>query len=82
MKYDSKNKTLEFSTEENIFKFHDQLTEILRFAMSRVGAEEASEDKALVLTIEFFERYSALSEVLRCLRAHLPRGESGYTPSA
>ena len=75
MKYNSKTKMLEFSSDENVFKFHDQLTELLRFAMSRVGDDETSEEEALGLTREFFEQYTALSDTLRCLRAHLPRGE-------
>jgi hypothetical protein len=75
MKYNSKTKMLEFSSDENVFKFHDQLTEIMRFAMSSVGHDDISEDEILGLTREFFERYSALSDALRCLRAHLPRGE-------
>ena len=75
MKYNAKTKMLEFSADENVFKFHDQLTELLRFAMSSVGNSETSEAEVLGLTREFFERYSALSDVLSCLRAHLPRGD-------
>lgn len=75
MKYNSKTKTLEFSSDESVFKFHDQLTELLRLAMSNVGSNETSEEEALALTREFFERYSALSDALSSLRAHLPRGE-------
>ena len=75
MKYNSKTKTLEFSSDESVFKFHDQLTEIMRFAMSNVGSDETSEEEALELSRDFFERYSALSEALSGLRAHLPRGE-------
>ena len=75
MKYNLKTKTLEFSSDESVFKFHDQLTELMRLAMSNVGRDEASEEEALGLTREFFERYSALSDVLSSLRAHLPRGE-------
>lgn len=75
MKYNSKTKMLEFSSDEGVFKFHDQLTELMRFAMSSIGSDETSEDEALGLSREFFERYSALSDALRCLRAHLPRGD-------
>ncbi len=75
MKYNSKSRTLEFSSDDCVFEFHDQLTELMRFAMSSVGSNESSEEEALVLTREFFERYSALSDVLSSLRAHLPRGE-------
>jgi len=76
MKYNSKTKMLEFSSDENVFTFHNQLTEILRFAMSQVGRDGASETEAIKVTREFFEQYSALSETLSCLRAHLPRGEN------
>jgi TRAP-type uncharacterized transport system substrate-binding protein len=75
MKYNSKTKMLEFSSDDGVFEFHDQLTELMRFAMSRVGSDETSEDEALELTREFFEHYSTLSDALKCLRAHLPRGE-------
>ena len=67
---------LEFTSDESVFRFHDQLTEIMRFAMSRVGGDGVSEEEAIGLTREFFEQYSALSDALRCLRAHLPRGEA------
>lgn len=75
MKYNSKTKMLEFSSDEGVFKFHDQLTELMRNAMSSVGGDEASEEEALGLTRDFFERYSALSDALSSLRAHLPRGD-------
>lgn len=75
MKYNSKTRMLEFTSDENVSKFHDQLTELMRSAMSGVGNEETSDDEALKLTLEFFERYSALSDVLSHLRAHLPRCE-------
>lgn len=75
MKYNSKTKTLDFSSDESVNKFHDQLTELMRFAMSRVGDDETREDNALEVTREFFERYSALSDALSSLRAHLPRGD-------
>lgn len=75
MKYNTKTRTLEFSSDESVAEFHDQLTEIMRFAMSNVGDDETSEDEALTLTREFFERYSALSDALSSLRAHLPRGD-------
>ena len=75
MKYNLKTKTLKFSSDESALKFHDQLTEIMRFAMSSVGGNEVSEEEALGLTRDFFERYSALSEALSSLRAHFPRGD-------
>ncbi len=73
MKYDSASKILEFSSDEEIMKFHDQLTEVMRAAMSAVGSVETNENEALKLTTEFFERYSALTDTLSRLRAHLPR---------
>ena len=75
MIYNSKTKMLEFSSDENVFQFHDQLTEIMRSAMSSVGGEKTSDEEAISLTREFFDQYSALSDTLKCLRAHLPRGE-------
>ena len=75
MKYNSNTKMLEFSSDDNVFTFHDQLTEIMRFAMSHIGDDGGSDAEALAQTRGFFERYSALSNALSCLRAHLPRGE-------
>lgn len=75
MKYNSKTKMLEFSSDENVHEFHNQLTNILRFAMSSVGNDKVSEFEAIKLTRNFFEQYSALSDTLSCIRAHLPRGD-------
>ena len=75
MKYNTKTRMLEFSSNETVVKFHDQLTVLMRLAMSQVGSEDSSDDEAAALTQEFFERNSALTDALRCLRAHLPRGE-------
>jgi len=83
MKYNSKNKMLAFSSDEEVSKFHDQLTEAMRKLMLNIGSNEAtSEEEDMKLTKEFFERYSFLTETLNCLRAHLPRGaDAGLKPS-
>ncbi|MGC2456734.1 MAG: hypothetical protein WA435_01910 [Gallionellaceae bacterium] len=74
MKYNAKNKMLAFSSDEEVSKFHDQLTGALRMVMLKAGGDKAtSREEDLRLTKEFFERYSALAETLRCLRAHLAR---------
>jgi len=73
MKYDSASKTLEFSSDAEVVKFHNQLTEVMRAAMSAVGDIKTNEVGAAKLTMEFFERYSALTDTLSRLRAHLPR---------
>lgn len=78
MKYNSKNTMLAFSSDEEVAKFHDQLTEALRMLMLNVGSgETVSKEQGLKLTNEFFDRYSALAEVLSALRAHLPRKSIG-----
>jgi hypothetical protein len=74
MKYNVKDKMLAFSSEEEVSKFHDQLTGALRMVMLDTGGNKANsleEDRKF--TQEFFDRYSALAETLRHLRAHLPR---------
>jgi uncharacterized membrane protein YgaE (UPF0421/DUF939 family) len=83
MKYDSKNKMMAFSSDEEVSKFHDQLTDILRAAMLKIGGDEAtSKEEDLKLTKEFFERYSVLAETLNRLRAHLPRSaDAGFNRS-
>lgn len=78
MKYNSKNKMLVFSSDEEVSGFHDQLTDILRTVMLNIGNDKAtSKEEDLKLTREFFDRYSALAETLSCLRAHLPRKTDG-----
>jgi hypothetical protein len=75
MKYDSRNKMMAFSSDEEVARFHDQLTDIMRSAMLNIGGDgTAGEEDNLKLTQEFFARYSALAETLSKLRAHLPRG--------
>ncbi len=74
MKYDSKNKMLAFSSDEEVSNFHDQMTALLRAAMLKVGGDEStSKEEDMRLTKEFFERYSVLTDALNRLRAHLPR---------
>lgn len=73
MKYDSASKVLEFSSDTEVVQFHNQLTEVMRAAMSAVGGIDTDEKEALKLTMAFFERYAALTDTLSHLRAHLPR---------
>ena len=74
MKYNSKNKMLAFSSDEEVSKFHDQLTDALRMVMLKAGGDEAtSQEEDLKHTQAFFDRYSVLAETLCRLRAHLPR---------
>jgi hypothetical protein len=78
MKYNSKNKMLTFSSDEEVSGFHDQLTEAMRTIMLNVGGGKAtSKEEDLKLTQEFFDHYAALTEALSCLRAHLPRKADG-----
>jgi hypothetical protein len=74
MKYNSKNKMLAFSSDEEVSRFHDQLTDAMRMLMLNTGSDKAtSQEEDLRLTKEFFDRYSALAETLSRLRAHLTR---------
>lgn len=75
MKYNKKSKMLEFTSDEEVAKFHEQLTEVMRAAMTKVGDIETSDEESLRLTEEFFKRYAVLTDALCRLRAHLPRGE-------
>jgi hypothetical protein len=78
MKYNSKNTMLAFSSDEEVSKFHDQLTDALRMVMLKAGNEKASsQEEDLKATQEFFDRFSVLAETLRHLRAHLPRKSDG-----
>jgi len=78
MKYNSKNTMLAFSSDEEVAKFHDQLTDALRIVMLQSGGDKAaSKEDDLKHTQAFFDRYSVLAETLRHLRAHLPRKSDG-----
>ena len=78
MKYNSKNTMLAFSSDEEVSRFHDQLTDALRMVMLKSGGDKAaSQEEDIKLTQEFFDRYSVLAETLRHLRAHLPRKPDG-----
>ena len=69
---------LTFSSDEEVSKFHDQLTDAMRMLMLNVGNEEsASKEDDLKLTNAFFERFSMLAETLSSLRAHMPRKGNG-----
>ena len=78
MKFDPKKRMLAFSSDEEVSAFHDQLTDALRAVMLNVGSDKAtSQEEDSRLTLEFFDRYSALAETLSRLRAHLPRKADG-----
>jgi hypothetical protein len=78
MKYNSKNTMLAFSSDEEVSRFHDQLTDALRTVMLKSGSDQiARKEDDLKHTQEFFVRYSVLAETLRHLRAHLPRKPDG-----
>lgn len=78
MKYNVKNQMLVFSSDEEISRFHDQLTDALRMVMLKSGGDKAtSQEEDMKLTREFFDRYSILAETLSSLRAHLPRKSDG-----
>lgn len=69
---------LAFSSDEEVSKFHDQLTDALRMVMLESGGDRtASKEEDMKHTREFFDRYSVLAETLRHLRAHLPRKSEG-----
>ncbi|MDD2914623.1 MAG: hypothetical protein PHP70_04820 [Gallionella sp.] len=73
MKYSPKSKSLDFSSDAEASAFHDQLTELMRIAMSTVGDSHTSEADASKLTMDFFERYAILTDALCRLRAHMHR---------
>jgi hypothetical protein len=78
MKYNSKNTMLAFSSDEEVSRFHDQLTDALRMVMLKAGGgQSTSKEEDLKHTQEFFDHYSVLAETLRHLRAHLPRKSDG-----
>jgi hypothetical protein len=81
MKYNAKNQILVFSSDEEVSRFHNQLTDAMRMLMLNVGSgENLSKEQDLKLTTEFFERYSVLAEALSSLRAHLPREAPKHNP--
>jgi hypothetical protein len=78
MKYNSKNTMLAFSSDEEVSRFHNQLTDAMRMLMLNVGSGGTTgKEEDLKHTQEFFDRYSVLAETLSSLRAHLPRKTDG-----
>ncbi len=78
MKYNSNNTMLAFSSDEEVSKFHDQLTDAMRMLMLKTGGDATtSKAEDLKHTQEFFDRFSVLAETLSSLRAHLPRKSDG-----
>lgn len=73
MKYNHKSKVLEFSSEDEVAIFHNELTDLMRAAMSGIGNAGTSDQDGAKLTTEFFARYAVLTDTLCRLRAHLPR---------
>lgn len=73
MKYLPKSKTLEFLSDAEVLSFHDQLTELMRIAMSTVGDANTNEAEASKLTMNFFEQFAILTDTLCRLRAHMHR---------
>lgn len=72
MKFNAKDKTLVFASDEEVSRFHDQLTSALRIVMLNTGGDKAtSQEEDVRLTREFFDRYSVLAETLRRLRVHM-----------
>lgn len=67
---------LEFSTDAEVYKFHEELTDLMRSAMSQLGDENTKDEEALKLTQDFFARYAALADTLSSLRAHLKRSDT------
>lgn len=76
MKYNPKTIVLEFSTDAEVYKFHEELTELMRSAMSRLGDENTRDEEALKLTQDFFAHYATLADTLSSLRAHLKRADN------
>lgn len=74
MKYHVKNKMLMFSSDEEVSRFHDQLTSAMRNLMLNVGNDgRTSHEEDARLTREFFDQYSVLAETLQKLRSHMAR---------
>ncbi len=74
MKYNVKGKMLTFSSDEEVARFHDQLTSAMRNLMLHVGNDgHTSHEDDVRLTREFFEQYSELAETLQQLRCHMAR---------
>jgi len=74
MKYNVKDKMLEFASDDEASRFHDQLTSALRNLMLKAGNDgPSSHEEDVKLTQEFFDRYSVLAETLSQLRAHMAR---------
>ena len=75
MKYDDETRSLRLSSDEEISRFHDDLTELLRTATVSVTKDvdvEAATERAR----DLMKRHSTVLRCLNALRRSLPRHAS------
>lgn len=75
MKYDPDAHALQFTNEDEVNRFHAELTSLLRVAVTSVSRHgEAEQGKAAAQGV--FKEFAAVMRALNALRKHLqPTGE-------
>jgi len=71
--YDSQKLTIQFTSEEEVARFHAQMTKLLRIGMSEVNQKYNEMQEGIAQTNAFFQEYTTVIDVLNSLRDYLPR---------
>lgn len=75
MKYDEETRSLRFSSDEELSRFHEDLTELLRTATVAV-TKNVDVDDATDRARDLMKRHSTVLRCLNALRRSLPRHAS------
>jgi hypothetical protein len=73
MKYDDEARALRFGSDDELRRFHDDLTELLR-AATVSATREGDVDAATARARDVMRRYATVLRALNAMRASLPRG--------
>ena len=79
MKYDPATRTLEFSSDQEVARFHAEVTTLLRDAVSEASRHgDAQAGKVAALAV--FKDFASVMRALNALRKHLDRAVGDYEP--
>jgi hypothetical protein len=79
MKYDDENRALRFASDDEVGRFHDDLTELLRTATISV-TRDVDVEVATERAKELMRRHATVLRCLNALRRSLPREASSHGP--
>lgn len=75
MKYEPEARALQFTTDEELARFHAEVTALLRDAVTQ-ASRHGDADAGKAAAREVFKQFATVLRALNALRAHLePHGE-------